>query len=107
MPNTTEHLVTSNNHVTLSPSIPTSFVSPGANQDGRQQASLSPGPSDGFEKTVVYSVGLPGSVLRVPLDAHNYVEIGDAGGACLLKWNAKTPAWCLVGGIDITTGVLP
>jgi hypothetical protein len=95
-----EHLVTHNNLVTLSPTIPVSFVSTGRDSDGHQNPSLATGPSDGFEKTIAYAEAAPGNTFRLPFYPSG-LQIDDSGGSATLRWNAQTSSWWITGGVNI------
>lgn len=108
-PPAAEHLTTKNNAVTLSAAIATSFVAPGPDADGHAIAALASGHSDGFPKTVIYAPALPGCSLRVApslADGAIFWEIGDAGGALELRWNAPTGHWALVSGNNYVIGLI-
>jgi hypothetical protein len=107
-----EHLTTSHNACRLTGNVAVSFVIQGAAADGKQIGTLTPGPSDGFEKVVIYQGGLPGCSLRVQpsmASGATYWDIadGDFGGAAVLRWNASLGQWWLAGGIHVTPGVVP
>jgi hypothetical protein len=92
-----EIVTTDHNACTLQPAVPVSFILQGPDQDGRANAALGNGPSDGYEKTVIYQGGLPGCPVRVAL-----WTISESGGAVILKWSTASAAWSIVNGFNYT-----